>query len=105
MQFPGLEQYIYGPLFTPSSEQGTINLTGWGGGANWRGAASDPENGILYVASMTVPVQVKLEKPDRDVFDLQRGVVPANRSYESSINQLGNKSRKCYFLLISIVDQ
>jgi quinoprotein glucose dehydrogenase len=66
-----LERYQYGPLFTPPSEKGTINLPGWGGGANWRGAALDPETGILYVPSIMVPVHVKVEKPDSKVSEFR----------------------------------
>ncbi len=58
-----LEQYHYGPLFTPPSLRvdgpnapvGTLHLPGYIGGANWHGAAVDPETGILYVPSMTSP--------------------------------------------------
>ncbi|MDX1385184.1 MAG: PQQ-binding-like beta-propeller repeat protein, partial [Thermoanaerobaculia bacterium] len=43
-----------GPLFTPPSlEPGTLMLPSAGGGANWPGAAVDPETGILYVPSTT----------------------------------------------------
>lgn len=59
-----LKRYEYGPVFTPPSEKSTINLPGWAGGANWRGAAIDPDTGILYVPSITIPLHVKLEKPD-----------------------------------------
>ena len=40
-----------GPLFEPPSLQGTVQVPGWGGGANWGGAGFDPETGYLYVAS------------------------------------------------------
>jgi quinoprotein glucose dehydrogenase len=40
-----------GPLFTPPSLQGTILRPGTVGGANWGGAAVDPETGWLYVPS------------------------------------------------------
>ena len=59
-----LNEYVHGPLFTPPSEKGTINLPGWGGGANWSGAAFDPETGMLYIPSSTSPIVVKLGKPD-----------------------------------------
>ena len=59
-----LNQFEHGPLFTPPSEKGTINLPGWGGGANWWGAAFDPETGMLYIPSSTGPIVVKLSKPD-----------------------------------------
>jgi quinoprotein glucose dehydrogenase len=50
--------YKLGPLFTPPSlvtetKKGTLSLPGSQGGANWPGAAFDPETGILYVASST----------------------------------------------------
>jgi quinoprotein glucose dehydrogenase len=53
-----------GPLFTPPSEKGTIQNPGWAGGANWAGAAFDPETGSLYVPSFTSPIVVQLVKPD-----------------------------------------
>lgn len=59
-----LNQFEHGPLFTPPSEKGTINLPGWGGGANWWGAAFDPETGMLYIPSSTGPIVVKLNKPN-----------------------------------------
>ena len=58
-----VEQHRYGPMFTPPSlagegddaTKGTINVPGYIGGANWEGAGADPETGILYVASATIP--------------------------------------------------
>ena len=55
------KQYVIGPLYTPGSlksdapggTKGTLMLPSWLGGANWDGAAFDPETGILYVPSMT----------------------------------------------------
>ena len=57
-------KYILGPMFTPGSlpgpgpndKQGTIQLPGTVGGADWTGAAFDPETGRLYVPSMTGPI-------------------------------------------------
>jgi quinoprotein glucose dehydrogenase len=70
-----LEQYDHGPLFTPPTERGAINLPGWGGGGNWWGAAFDPQTRILYVPSITSPIVVKLIKPDpaRSNFNYIRG--------------------------------
>jgi quinoprotein glucose dehydrogenase len=70
-----LNQYEHGPLFTPPSEKGTINLPGWGGGGNWWGAAFDPETGMFYVPSTSSPITVKLVKPDpaRSNFNYIRG--------------------------------
>jgi quinoprotein glucose dehydrogenase len=59
-----LDKYDHGPLFTPPTEKGTINLPGWAGGANWWGAAFDPDTGILYIPSVSAPISVKLTRPD-----------------------------------------
>jgi quinoprotein glucose dehydrogenase len=66
-----LERYDYGPLYTPPSERGTLNMPGWAGGASWPGGAFDPETGFLYVPSFTSPVVMTLKKPDasRSGFD------------------------------------
>ena len=50
-----LQQFVHGPLYTPPSEKGTLILPGSRGGANWGGAAFDPETGMLYVPSRTAP--------------------------------------------------
>jgi len=56
-----LENYTYGPLFTPPSlpdangNIGTILMPGAGGGANWTGAGIDPETQILFVPSSNNP--------------------------------------------------
>lgn len=70
-----LAKYDRGPLFTPPTERGTVQLPGWVGGANWGGAAFDPERGRLYVPSMTSPTLVQLVKPDAAAsnFQFRRG--------------------------------
>ena len=78
-----LNGYVYGPLFTPPSvrsddpdgTQGTVQLPGWVGGADWNGAAFDPETQILYVPSVTAPIVVALVEPDSDAsdFNYRRG--------------------------------
>ncbi len=62
------KKYRTGPLFTPPSIEGpgpndlkgTIELPGSIGGADWTGAAFDPETGMLYVPSMTNPFVANL---------------------------------------------
>ncbi len=44
-----MQQFRLGPLFTPPSLQGTLQRPGASGGANWGGAAFDPETGLLFV--------------------------------------------------------
>ena len=63
-----VSHYRRGPLFTPPSvvssdpngRLGTIQLAGSVGGADWTGAAVDPETGVLYVPSMTNPFVANL---------------------------------------------
>ncbi len=58
-----VKQWTIGPMFTPPTlegaapgeKKGTLYLPGWVGGANWGGAAFDPETGTLYVPSVTFP--------------------------------------------------
>jgi quinoprotein glucose dehydrogenase len=51
MAIEAVEGYRLGPIFTPPMWDGTIQRPSAGGGANWSGAAFDPETGILYVPS------------------------------------------------------
>jgi quinoprotein glucose dehydrogenase len=55
--------YDHGPLFTPPSQRGTVQLPGVAGGANWSGAAIDPETGMLYVGTYRLPFVVTVRKP------------------------------------------
>jgi quinoprotein glucose dehydrogenase len=55
--------YDYGPLYTPPSERGTIQVPGVAGGASWAGAAIDPETGMLYVGTNRQPFVVTVHKP------------------------------------------
>ena len=58
-----LEKYNYGPLFTPPTlRKPTILMPGIAGGASWAGAVFDPETGILYVPSITLPYAATLAK-------------------------------------------
>jgi quinoprotein glucose dehydrogenase len=69
-----LNGYVRGPIFEPPSlvengKQGTILMPGAGGGANWHGAAIDPETGWMYVPSRTSPTVVQIVKPDPKTSD------------------------------------
>ena len=46
-----MQQFRIGPLFTPPSLRGTLMRPTVSGGADWGGAAFDPETGLLYVRS------------------------------------------------------
>jgi quinoprotein glucose dehydrogenase len=49
-----MKNYRLGPLFTPPSLHGTLQLPGEEGGANWSGAVWDAETGRLYVRAKDV---------------------------------------------------
>jgi quinoprotein glucose dehydrogenase len=44
-----MRKFRVGPMFTPPSLEGTLQRPSQGGGANWGGAAFDPESGYLFV--------------------------------------------------------
>ena len=52
-----LKKFRIGPIFTPPSLKGTLQRPSQNGGANWGGAAFDPQTGTLYVrAANTIGV-------------------------------------------------
>jgi quinoprotein glucose dehydrogenase len=55
-----IEKFDYGPVFTPPTLRGTVQFPGWGGGGEWHGAAFDPETGMYYIPSASVPIVVQL---------------------------------------------
>ena len=83
-----LNNYVYGPLFTPPTvvddspggTKGTINMPGLVGGADWSGAGVDPETGVLYVPAVQVPGVVGLvrsQHPRSDIDWVMQGLVIA----------------------------
>src|SRR5437867_387760 len=44
-----MQKFRIGPMFTPPSLKGTLQRPSQGGGANWGGAAFDPQTGYLFV--------------------------------------------------------
>ncbi|MDQ1471861.1 MAG: hypothetical protein QOJ99_3341, partial [Bryobacterales bacterium] len=58
-----MKKFRIGPLFTPPTFQGTIMSPGLIGGANWGGAAFDPETGMLYVKTTNLSAIARLSKP------------------------------------------
>jgi quinoprotein glucose dehydrogenase len=74
-----IKQYVTGPIFTPPSiagtgedaTRGTIQLPGSVGGADWTGAAFDPDTSTLFVPSMTNPFVANLLAGKPDETDLR----------------------------------
>ncbi len=54
----------YVPIYQPATRHGVIQMPGFAGGANWGGAACDPETGVLYVPSITAPINIAMAEPD-----------------------------------------
>jgi len=50
-------------LFTPPSMQGTVELPGHNGGANWGSSAVDPTKGTMYIVSKELPTYLKVSLP------------------------------------------
>jgi quinoprotein glucose dehydrogenase len=72
-----VKNYQIGPLFTPPSirgpgspTKGTIQLPGSVGGADWQGAAFDPDTGMLYVPSITGPFVADIVEGNAESTDL-----------------------------------
>jgi quinoprotein glucose dehydrogenase len=65
-----IENYTWGPLYTPPSlieeggNQGTIVMPGSQGGSNWPSGSVDIETGMLFVTSNLAPQVAGLKQPD-----------------------------------------
>ncbi len=59
-----LKKYRLGPLFTPPTLRGTLQLPGNEGGANWGGAMWDAQTARLYVRSKDVPRNTRVVASD-----------------------------------------
>ncbi|MEE2823163.1 MAG: pyrroloquinoline quinone-dependent dehydrogenase [Acidobacteriota bacterium] len=66
-----LEEFHYGPIFMPPTVDPFVILPSAGGGANWNGAAFDPETKMLYIPSKTTPSASSLVAPDPKVSDFR----------------------------------
>ncbi len=63
MAVNAVEGFRLGPLYTPLSLRGTVFRPSAGGGANWGGAAVDPDTGVLYVASRNAHSVMRFREP------------------------------------------
>ena len=72
-----MKKYRLGPLFTPPSLEGTLQMPSQGGGGNWGGAAFDPQSGYLFVRGANVIGRNTVAKND--------GTKPISKAAYSSI--------------------
>ena len=75
MAIEAVAGYRLGPLYTPNSMRGTLIRPTLGGGANWMGAAVDPETGLLYVPSVNGHSVVPFSEPNPDSGATMRYIV------------------------------
>jgi quinoprotein glucose dehydrogenase len=79
-------EFKIGPIYTPpivfdsGGKKGVLSLPNSTGGANWQGAAADPETGMLYVPSVTNPSVLSLQhNPDLSDMNYVGRPVPVPR--------------------------
>ena len=75
-----LRKWRYGPIYSPPSLQGTIQMPGVIGGAGWGGGAFDPETGLLYVKSSNQAGIMRLREPSAAEHDTIQGRYVIDRS-------------------------
>ena len=73
-----MTKFRLGPVYTPGSLQGTITRPGVWGGANWGGAAFDPESGMLYLKTVNQGHIIRIEKRDPSAPTNRPGEVDAD---------------------------
>jgi quinoprotein glucose dehydrogenase len=84
MALEAVRGYRLGPLYTPQmladgTTKGTLFRPTGSGGANWSGAAVDPETGILYVPSRNGLGVITFYQPDGGTLDYTHGAPEALR--------------------------
>ena len=55
-----IENYSFGEIYHPPHTKGIIQLPGFRGGAEWSGAAFDPETGKMFIGANDIPNEVQL---------------------------------------------
>jgi quinoprotein glucose dehydrogenase len=60
-----MRRFRLGPLYTPPSLEGTLTRPSALGGANWGGAALDPNTNVLYVKGSNSPMVMMLKRFER----------------------------------------
>ena len=73
-----LQKSRIGPLYSPPSTQGTFMRPGIIGGANWGGAAFDPDTGILYAKISHQAAIVRIVPAERHTTGPRAGEVDAD---------------------------
>jgi quinoprotein glucose dehydrogenase len=64
--------YKTGNMWNPPSKQGTLELPGWNGGAEWGGPSFDPKTGIMYINANESPFVVTMSEVKKEVTTSQQ---------------------------------
>lgn len=89
-------------FYAPPSESPVFLLPGYDGGAEWGGAAADPEEGIIYVNSNEMAWLLTVEKTETEALDEVTGGEKMYVNYCSAChqkNRLGNTASRVPSLL------
>lgn len=78
-----LDDYHYGPLYTPFGRRKTLIRPSFLGAANWQGAGVDPESGVLYVPTQTSLAAIALDEKGGLVLD--RAQIRAIAGYAAAV--------------------
>ena len=82
--------------FVPPDEKGVIVFPGFDGGAEWGGAAFDPNNGVMYVNANEMPWVLKAKKLDFDssnpVINYGAGIYQQHCASCHGINRAGRSN-------------
>jgi quinoprotein glucose dehydrogenase len=81
-----LAKYRIGPVFTPPSVRGTVQRPGIIGGANWGGAAFDPESALLIFKSTNQANIARIGAPDRSAANPRASEVDADMTRVGDTN-------------------
>ena len=91
MAVTAVDGFRLGALYTPLSLNGTIFRPSAGGGANWSGAAVDPETGVLYVPSRNVHSVMRFRDPEPGEPSTLRYILSRG---DASFIEAGNPARR-----------
>ena len=57
-----LKEAKFGSIYVPPDTKGVVQFPGTRGGAEWGGAAVDPEHGIMYVNANEIPMLISMKQ-------------------------------------------
>jgi quinoprotein glucose dehydrogenase len=80
--------------FVPPSNEGTVIFPGFDGGAEWGGAAVDPEKGIMYINSNEMPwilTMIETAAPEGKAYSAGQQAYTLNCASCHGVNRMGDE--------------